>query len=150
MSEKSSGFFVDWDGNTRRVENPGAGFECVVVTRGHVGVDVLSADGAVVHEATFFATLDDVRAAGVEVHLVEEFAPEAIVAHPGESFRIGETWLSPKGYFWLVTGYDHKPGTGKQAVLRLGKEGAGRKALRKWDAVDGWTICPAGGGHGEQ
>lgn len=65
-----TGFFVDWDGNTRRVEAPGSGYECIVVDRGHVGVDVLDGEGCVIHEATYFETLEAVAAAGVTVYLV--------------------------------------------------------------------------------
>jgi hypothetical protein len=64
------GFFVDGDGNTRRVAAPGDGFTCEVVERGHKGVNVLDAEGFVVHEATYFATLADVQAAGVVVNLI--------------------------------------------------------------------------------
>lgn len=65
-----TGFFVDWDGNTRRVESPGPGMECEVVHRGHVGVDVLDSEGCVIHEATYFATVEAVEAAGVVVNLI--------------------------------------------------------------------------------
>jgi len=66
----ATGFFVDWDGNTRRVEAPGEGMKCVVVDRGHKGVDVLDSQDFVIHEATFFPTLEAVAAAGVIVNLV--------------------------------------------------------------------------------
>lgn len=65
-----TGFFVDWDGNTRRFERPRDGLECVLVERGHRGVDVRDSEGFVVHEATFFPTLEAVAAAGVVVNLV--------------------------------------------------------------------------------
>lgn len=69
--ELKTGFFVDWDGHTRRVEAPGDGLECQVLNKGsYVGVDVLASDGCVIHEATYFPTLAAVQAAGVEVHLV--------------------------------------------------------------------------------
>jgi hypothetical protein len=66
----ATGFFVDWDGNTRRVDELGEGMECQVVDRGHTGVDVLDPQGFVIHEATFFQTLEAVAAAGVVVNLV--------------------------------------------------------------------------------
>lgn len=58
----------------------------------------------------------------------------------GEVFQAGEVWMSPKGFFHLVIGYEEKPGKKKQAVLKLGITGFGRKKLRDWDAVNGWTI----------
>ncbi|WP_338924614.1 hypothetical protein V0M98_33905 (plasmid) [Pseudomonas silesiensis] len=64
------GFFVDWNGDTRRTEAPGDGFRCIVdpdLRR----VDVLQSDGCYVHEGMFFTTLEDVKAAGVEVNLIE-------------------------------------------------------------------------------
>jgi hypothetical protein len=64
------GFFVDWNGFTRRTENPGPGYTCLVdLELGHV--DVLQSDGCYVHEGTYFATLEAVKAAGVEVKLLE-------------------------------------------------------------------------------
>ena len=65
-----TGFFVDWDGNTMRVHAPGEGEECQVVERGHVAIDMLDAQGGVVHDATFFSTLEAVAAAGVVVNLI--------------------------------------------------------------------------------
>lgn len=65
-----AGFFVDWDGKIRRTDAPGAGMTCRVVERGHTGVDVIDADGFVIHEATCFPTLEAVAAAGVVVVLV--------------------------------------------------------------------------------
>jgi len=68
--KKTAGFFVDWDGKTRRTDAPGAGATCRVVERGHTGVDVIDADGFVIHEATYFPTLEAVAAAGVVIELV--------------------------------------------------------------------------------
>lgn len=72
----SKGFFVDWNGDTRRVERPGAGFSCEVVERALDGspyrsVDVIDACGFVTHEATYFESLEAVTAAGVAVNLTE-------------------------------------------------------------------------------
>lgn len=66
-----TGFFVDWDGNTRRVEAPGNGLSCML--REHetfTGVDVVEPDGCVCHEAVFYPTLDALRAVGVTINLV--------------------------------------------------------------------------------
>ncbi len=65
------GFFVDWDGNTRRIESPGDGFSCKVVRRvDYTSVDVVDPAGFVCHEATYFRTLADVEAAGVTINLI--------------------------------------------------------------------------------
>lgn len=66
-----AGFFVDWDGNTRRIDSPGEGLSCKVVDRGdYTGVDVIDAAGFVCHEATYFPTLADVEAAGVAINFI--------------------------------------------------------------------------------
>jgi hypothetical protein len=72
---KTKGFFVDWDGNTRRVEAPGAGMSCQVVERKlngqpYKGVDVLDREGFVTHEATYYESLDALRAVGVNINLI--------------------------------------------------------------------------------
>ena len=64
-----TGFFVDWDGFTRRFESPGADFTCRMSDRKWPSVDVIDSSGFVVHEATYFATLADVEAADVVVTL---------------------------------------------------------------------------------
>ena len=62
-----TGFFVDWDGNTRRTEAPGAGYTCTV---DGPNCDVLDEEGCVIHEATYYATLAEIEALGVTVKLV--------------------------------------------------------------------------------
>jgi hypothetical protein len=66
----TTGFFVDWDDKSRRVKSPGAGMTFRSVDRGPIGVDVIDADGFVIHEATFFPTLEAMAAAGVIVELI--------------------------------------------------------------------------------
>lgn len=67
----TTGFFVDWDGNTRRVEAPGNECSCRVVKKdGYLGVDVDDAEGFVCHEAVFYPTVDDLLAVGVIVNLI--------------------------------------------------------------------------------
>lgn len=67
-----NGFFVDWNGDTRKVEAPGDGYSCEVVDCGaYLRVDVLDSEGFVCHEATYYQTLDALKAVGVEVRLVE-------------------------------------------------------------------------------
>ncbi len=64
-----AGFFVDWNGDTRRTEQPGHPFECLVDEQSS-HVDVIDSEGFVVHECSFFATLAAAEAAGVTVNLV--------------------------------------------------------------------------------
>lgn len=65
------GYFVDWDGNTRRMEAPGHGYSCQVAKEaGYLGVDVIDPEGFVCHEAVYYPTLDALRAVGVTVNLV--------------------------------------------------------------------------------
>jgi hypothetical protein len=48
--------------------------------------------------------------------------------------------MTPRGTLWSVIGYAAGPGKRKQAVLRMGSNGKGRKQERDWDAVDQWVI----------
>jgi hypothetical protein len=72
-----SGFFVDWDGNVRRVDKPGSGYTCSVRDFGgsesYKRVDVVATDlGHVVFQATHYDTLAAIEALvpGLEVLLV--------------------------------------------------------------------------------
>ncbi len=63
------GFFIDWDGNTRRTEAPGPHFTCQVdLATKHVVV--VDSHGFAVHECVYFSTFDEIRAAGITVNLV--------------------------------------------------------------------------------
>ncbi|HFY0440651.1 hypothetical protein [Escherichia coli] len=53
----------------------------------------------------------------------------------GERFQVGEVWISPRGYLYLV-----KDIMGAQAILRMGASGGGRKVRRHVDAINGWTL----------
>lgn len=64
-----AGFFVDWNGDTRRTEQPGDFFECIVDEQA-AHVDVIDSEGFVVHECSYFPTLGAVEAAGVSVNLI--------------------------------------------------------------------------------
>lgn len=59
-------------------------------------------------------------------------APEA------DQFRENEVWESPRGFLYLCVGFHVVPGKAKQAVLRMGSHGKGRKVLRDWHGVTGW------------
>lgn len=65
----SVGYFVDWDGNIRRTDDPGGGYLCDVdrVAR-YVGITTRT--GTLVHEATFYKDLDAVERAGITAALV--------------------------------------------------------------------------------
>ncbi|PNG26711.1 hypothetical protein [Methylocella silvestris] len=65
----SSGYFVDWGGNTRSTDDPGGGYHCDVDLPARY-VAVLSKNGALVHEATLYKTLADVEKAGIKAPLV--------------------------------------------------------------------------------
>lgn len=73
----TNGFFVDWNGDARRVERPGLGYSCgPVMTKGQGGdvyqaVDVMDSEGFVIHEAVYYPTLDAIKAIGVTVNLVD-------------------------------------------------------------------------------
>lgn len=53
-----------------------------------------------------------------------------------DSFHAGQVWKSPRGFLWRVIGVKR----GWIAVLRKGEDGKGRKLIKDWDAVVGWTI----------
>ncbi len=66
----AEGFFVDWDGCTRRVEAPGEGLRCYVDRkRGIVGVE--NSAGETIHEADLWNSIEDLERAGITVTLVE-------------------------------------------------------------------------------
>jgi len=63
------GFFVDWDGNIRSTDDPGGGYLCDVdMPARYVGITTES--GTLVHEATFYRSLDAVSRAGIKASLV--------------------------------------------------------------------------------
>ena len=66
---------------------------------------------------------------------------------PGEQFQEGELWRSPRGTLYRVITLMPEPSTLRRtrrrlAVLRQGPDGAGRKIIRAWDAVEGWARQP--------
>lgn len=65
-----TGYFVDWNGDTRSTEQPGDCFECIVDEQA-AHVEVVDSQGFVVHVCTFFPTLEAVEAAGVSVNLIQ-------------------------------------------------------------------------------
>lgn len=65
----SAGYFVDWDGNVRSVEDPGGGYLCEtdMVAR---YVAVTTKTGTLVHEGTVYRSLADIEKAGIKAGLV--------------------------------------------------------------------------------
>lgn len=58
------GFFVDWNGTTRLTQAPGEGLTCDVdVAKAHV--DVVDANGFLIHECTLFKSIEAMVAAGI-------------------------------------------------------------------------------------
>jgi hypothetical protein len=64
------GYFIDWNGNARRTDDPGNGYHCEV-DRGARYVAVMSKSGAMMHEATLYLTLEAIAKAGLKA----EFLP---------------------------------------------------------------------------
>lgn len=57
------GYFVDWNGDTRPTSQPGEHLECIVdVQNAHA--DIRDSEGFVIHECTFFPTLESASQAG--------------------------------------------------------------------------------------
>lgn len=64
------GFFVDWDGNTRRTEAPGPGMSCRVYDADdYRRVDVIDREGFVTYEAVYYPTVEAIQAVGVNVNM---------------------------------------------------------------------------------
>ena len=65
----AEGFFVDWNGNTRRTLDPGGGYVCETDPVGRY-VAVTTPSGILVHEGTFYRTLAEIEKAGIKAPLV--------------------------------------------------------------------------------
>ena len=63
-----SGFFMDWDGNLRRADDPGGGYVCEVDAAARY-VAVMKGS-TLAHEATLYKTLADVEKAGIKATVV--------------------------------------------------------------------------------
>jgi hypothetical protein len=70
----TEGFFVDWDGNARSVNDPGGGYACETDTASRY-VAVVTKSGALVHEGTYYKTLGDIQKAGITAQFVEGSHP---------------------------------------------------------------------------
>ncbi|HTV34388.1 MAG TPA: hypothetical protein VME69_15060 [Methylocella sp.] len=65
----AEGFFVDWDGNSRNTLDPGGGYLVETDTASKY-VAIMTKSGALVHEGTFYKTLDDIAKAGIKAPFV--------------------------------------------------------------------------------
>jgi hypothetical protein len=63
------GFFVDWDGNARSTLDPGGGYLCETDPVARY-VAIMTSSGALVHEGTFYASMDAIAKAGIKAALV--------------------------------------------------------------------------------
>lgn len=70
------GFFVDWNGEVKSVDNPGAGLTCEVEKKDADGLDawesvsVLDSDGGVIFEATHYPTIQAIEASDIAIEHV--------------------------------------------------------------------------------
>ena len=68
MSE-SEGYFIDWDGNARSVSDPGGGYVCDIdMVAKYVAVNTKT--GALVHEGTYYKTIEAIAKAGIKASFV--------------------------------------------------------------------------------
>jgi hypothetical protein len=63
------GYFVDWDGNARSTLDPGGGYLCEADTVARY-VAITTKGGTLVHEATFYKSIEDIQKAGIKAKLV--------------------------------------------------------------------------------
>jgi hypothetical protein len=66
----NEGFFVDWNGKARSTLDPGGDAYMCEVDAPARYVAVMSKTGALVHEATFYNTLEDIAKAGIKAEFV--------------------------------------------------------------------------------
>ena len=70
----SAGFFVDWDGNARSTLDPGGGYLCEIDMVARY-VAITTKTGTLVHEATFYKSVEDIAKAGIKAPLVSGSHP---------------------------------------------------------------------------
>ncbi|HAF00114.1 MAG TPA: hypothetical protein DCO68_11970 [Methylophilaceae bacterium] len=70
MSEVA-GYFIDWDTKLRSTDHPGKGHHCEI-DRASRYVAVKDKYGSMIHEATFYPSLEAVAKAGIKSQLVDE------------------------------------------------------------------------------
>ncbi|PPD23468.1 MAG: hypothetical protein CTY24_04175 [Methylobacter sp.] len=72
--ELAPGFFVDWNGNARRTEDAGGDLVVDVDTASKY-VALYTANGTLMHEATYYKTLEDMEKKGIKASLVDGSVP---------------------------------------------------------------------------
>lgn len=77
----TEGFFIDWDGNARSVSDPGGGYlvEADMVAK---YVAITTKTGTLVHEGTYYKTMEAIAKAGIN-------APFVAGSHPWGSKQDG-------------------------------------------------------------
>ncbi len=68
------GFFVDWNGNARRTEDAGGDLVVDVDTAARY-VALYTTSGTLMHEATYYKTLEDMEKKGIKASLVDGSVP---------------------------------------------------------------------------
>lgn len=63
------GYFIDWNGNARSVQDPGGNFT-IEVDMPSKYVALYSKGGTLMHEATFYRSLEDISKKGITAELV--------------------------------------------------------------------------------
>jgi hypothetical protein len=70
----NEGYFIDWNGKARSTADPGGGYLCEV-DLGARYVGIVTKSGALVHEATFYRSLEAIAKAGITAELVPGSTP---------------------------------------------------------------------------
>lgn len=68
------GYFIDWNGKARSTDDPGGGYVCDIDRIARY-VAVTTPTGTLIHEATFYRSMDDVGKAGITAELVPGSTP---------------------------------------------------------------------------
>jgi hypothetical protein len=68
---KAAGYFIDWDGNVRSTEQLAKGQYCEI-DRAAKYLAIKDKYGSMVHEATFYISLESLKAAGITAPMVSE------------------------------------------------------------------------------
>jgi hypothetical protein len=68
------GYFIDWNGKARSTADPGGGYLCEIDAAARY-VAITTETGALIHEATFYRSLEAVEKAGIRAELVPGSTP---------------------------------------------------------------------------
>ncbi len=70
----AGGYFIDWNGNARSIDDPGGGYVCDI-DRPARYVAITTPGGTLVHEGTLYRSLEDITKAGIIATLVPGDTP---------------------------------------------------------------------------